>query len=177
MGRKPRVSRDTILRAALTMLADEGLSAVTMRALARSLRVDAMSLYHHVGDRDSLLTAAAALAYQELELPPPRPRWDDTLFAIAVCYGEFLGRTGDLVRYLATSETASALPGSIIGAHVHGALAKLGLSRAASRTAHDAFIDFVHGFALSIPRSGLTPTLRSRLRAELTIMCKGIEPR
>ena len=49
------------------------------------------------------------------------------------------------------------------------------ISPAVARAAHDAFVDFVHGFSLSVPRTGMPPALARRLRAELAIVLEGIE--
>jgi AcrR family transcriptional regulator len=52
--RKP-LSRDRVLTAAVELADSEGLSTVTMRRLAASLGVEAMSLYHHLPGKDGLL--------------------------------------------------------------------------------------------------------------------------
>ncbi len=52
--RKP-VTRDRVLEAAMSIADAEGLSAVSMRRVATELQVEAMSLYHHVANKDALL--------------------------------------------------------------------------------------------------------------------------
>ena len=53
--KRPSLTRGQILDAA-TRLADEaGIGAVTMRRLAQQLGIEAMSLYHHVADKNELL--------------------------------------------------------------------------------------------------------------------------
>jgi AcrR family transcriptional regulator len=49
------LSRDRIAEAALHIMDTEGLDAVSMRRVAREVGVEAMSLYHHVRDKDDLL--------------------------------------------------------------------------------------------------------------------------
>ena len=49
------LSRDRVLAAAIEIADAEGLRAVTMRRVAAELRVEAMSLYHHVPGKDALL--------------------------------------------------------------------------------------------------------------------------
>ncbi|MBL3560382.1 TetR/AcrR family transcriptional regulator [Rhodovulum sulfidophilum] len=60
-GRPPRadapVSRDEMLTAALTLLDGEGAEAFTMRALAKHLHVNPMTIHHHFGGRDGLIGA------------------------------------------------------------------------------------------------------------------------
>ncbi len=53
-GRGP-LSRSEILHAAIELIDDEGLRALTMRKLGARLGVEAMALYHHVPSRDQLL--------------------------------------------------------------------------------------------------------------------------
>jgi AcrR family transcriptional regulator len=53
--KRPPLSRDRVLAAAVALADAEGLSAVTMRRLAASLGVEAMSLYHHLPGKDGLL--------------------------------------------------------------------------------------------------------------------------
>ncbi len=54
-GERRPVTRDRVLEAAMSIADAEGLSAVSMRRVATELRVEAMSLYHHVANKDALL--------------------------------------------------------------------------------------------------------------------------
>ena len=47
----------------------EGLEAVSMRRVAREVGVEAMSLYHHVEDKDDLLGGVCSLVMQEFDIP------------------------------------------------------------------------------------------------------------
>ena len=72
-GRPSTIDRETVLDAALRLLDEEGVQALTMRRLASELGVSAMAPYRHVGSKDELLMVlvdrlAARLVY------PPRPR-------------------------------------------------------------------------------------------------------
>jgi TetR/AcrR family tetracycline transcriptional repressor len=65
-----------IVDAALQLIDEQGLAAVTMRALAGRLGVEAMSLYKHVDNRDKLFDAVVDRIVDELstdELVPERP--------------------------------------------------------------------------------------------------------
>ena len=42
------LTRDRVVEAALRVMDEEGLDAVSMRRVAREVGVEAMSLYHHV---------------------------------------------------------------------------------------------------------------------------------
>lgn len=52
---------------------EDGLDALTMRALSARLGVEAMSLYHHVASKDDLLDAMVVEMYRPLEELPDEP--------------------------------------------------------------------------------------------------------
>jgi AcrR family transcriptional regulator len=55
----------------------EGLEAVSMRRVAREVDAEAMSLYHHVRDKDDLLDGMCSLVMQEFHIPDHDDRpWD-----------------------------------------------------------------------------------------------------
>jgi len=58
-----------VLAAAVRLADKEGAEALTMRRLAQKLGVEAMSLYHHVADKDDILDGMVELVFGEIELP------------------------------------------------------------------------------------------------------------
>lgn len=75
-GRPPRLALGRVVDAAIELADRDGLSALTMRALAASLRASPMALYGHLGGRDDLLAlmldrACAAMSRR----PPASPGW------------------------------------------------------------------------------------------------------
>lgn len=56
--------------AAAVELADtDGVAAVTMRKLAESLHIEAMSLYHHIANKEALLDAMVDRVFSEIDVP------------------------------------------------------------------------------------------------------------
>jgi AcrR family transcriptional regulator len=53
--RRATLSKDRVLRAAVSLADEQGLASLTMRKLAQQLGVEAMSLYYHVADKDQVL--------------------------------------------------------------------------------------------------------------------------
>ena len=53
--RSPSLSRDAIVEEAIRIIADEGLSGLTMRAVAARLGVTPMAAYYYVADKDELM--------------------------------------------------------------------------------------------------------------------------
>lgn len=61
------LTRERVLRAAVALADTGGLPALTMRNLAQSLGVEAMSLYHHVANKEALLDGVVEMLIAEVE--------------------------------------------------------------------------------------------------------------
>ena len=59
-------SKETIMEACRRIAAQEGLSALNMRSVARACGVALGSLYHYYADKDALLIAAVKSIWQEI---------------------------------------------------------------------------------------------------------------
>ncbi|MEO8291871.1 MAG: TetR/AcrR family transcriptional regulator C-terminal domain-containing protein [Actinomycetota bacterium] len=66
---REKLSRERVVEAALGIMDREGLEAVTMRRVAREVGVEAMSLYHHVADKDDLLDGLCARVMTDFRIP------------------------------------------------------------------------------------------------------------
>jgi AcrR family transcriptional regulator len=73
----PRLDRDVIIATALDIIDREGLDGLTMRRLGKELGVEAMSLYHHVANKDDLLDGVVDLVLSRVELPSSSSRAQD----------------------------------------------------------------------------------------------------
>jgi AcrR family transcriptional regulator len=78
-----RLTRATVLAAALALVDEEGAAALTMRALADRLGVVPMALYRHVRNKDDLLDGVVDLATSQVVIPDDRLDWRDGLAALA----------------------------------------------------------------------------------------------
>src|SRR5215813_1551407 len=88
-GRRPRttyragLTRDLVFRTGVRIADEGGIAALSMRRLAQELGVEAMSLYHHVADKEQLLNGMVDLVASEVndrvaEIDPPggsAPNW------------------------------------------------------------------------------------------------------
>lgn len=77
------LSRETILDTALELAEQEGLAAVTMRAVASRLNVTPMALYNHVGNKQELLDGLVERLLAELPSPDPAKPWREQLDTLA----------------------------------------------------------------------------------------------
>ena len=82
-GRPAKLSRQSILAAALALVDREGAQALTMRRLGAELGVEAMSVYRHVADRAELLDGLADLLATEIEPHRGEVEWPDALRTFA----------------------------------------------------------------------------------------------
>jgi AcrR family transcriptional regulator len=83
MGRPAQIDRDAILAASLQLADQEGLSSVTMQAVADRLGVTPMALYRHVANKADLLDGMVERILLEVPLPDPGDPWPDRLAALA----------------------------------------------------------------------------------------------
>jgi AcrR family transcriptional regulator len=60
------LTRDLVLETAVSLADHEGLAALSMRRLGQELGVEAMSLYHHVANKEALLDAMVDTVVAEL---------------------------------------------------------------------------------------------------------------
>jgi TetR/AcrR family tetracycline transcriptional repressor len=79
----PRLSRDAIVAATLTVIDGDGVAAVSMRSVAKALGVDPKSLYNHVDGKEGLLDAVAERMLGAIDLPAPTGETRDDLRRIA----------------------------------------------------------------------------------------------
>jgi AcrR family transcriptional regulator len=69
------LTRERVIEAALRVMDDEGLEAVTMRRIAREVGVEAMSLYHHVEDKEDLLDGICERVMAGFRFPEATSDW------------------------------------------------------------------------------------------------------
>ncbi len=98
---RERLSRERIVTAALRIMDDEGLEAVTMRRVAHELGVEAMSLYHHVGDKDELLDGICEQVMADFEFPIPTGDWAENCRAGARAWRRLMQRHPEVIELFA----------------------------------------------------------------------------
>lgn len=68
-----------ILKCALRMADKQGLDSLSMRNLAAALKVEAMSLYNHVENKEKILDGLVELVVSEIEIPVPGQPWKEAM--------------------------------------------------------------------------------------------------
>jgi AcrR family transcriptional regulator len=72
---RPQLSRERVLRAAVTVADGGGLGGLTIRSLATRLDVKPMSVYHYVANKNEILDGIVDLVFGEIDLPTPGGDW------------------------------------------------------------------------------------------------------
>jgi AcrR family transcriptional regulator len=90
MPRTP-LSRERVLEAAIAFADARGIEALSMRKLAQELGVEAMSLYHHVANKDEILNGIVDAVLDEIELPARGAPWKEAIRQSAIsAHGVFV---------------------------------------------------------------------------------------
>ncbi|MFC4120136.1 TetR/AcrR family transcriptional regulator [Nonomuraea zeae] len=104
MARREPLNRDKVLDAALVLADEEGLEGLSMRRLAKSLGVEAMSLYNHVSNKADLLDGIAERVFCQVERPDPALPWPDRVRQVTLSMYRVFGRHPVLPMILATDQ-------------------------------------------------------------------------
>ncbi|WP_084654503.1 TetR/AcrR family transcriptional regulator C-terminal domain-containing protein [Nocardia altamirensis] len=89
---RPPLNREKVLHTAIRLADEQGLAALSMRKLAQTLGVEAMSLYNHVANKDDLLDGIADLVVAEMAAPTIDEEWKAAMRARATSAHEVLLR-------------------------------------------------------------------------------------
>lgn len=146
-GRLP-LSRERIISAAIALVDEHGLGALSMRKLGAALGVEAMSLYNHVENKEDVLDGMLDAVLREIPLPDPQLPWEERLRALARSFRR-AGHDHPGVLPLFGSQAIRSVEGFRPLECAYGILRSAGLGPA---DAFDGFIfasSFVFGYALT----------------------------
>ena len=146
---RPRtpLSRDLVILEAVALADQGGIGTLTMRRLADHLRVEPMSLYHHVANKDEILDGMVDVVFQEIELPAPDAGWRAAMRDRATSARGVLRRHPWAVGRM----ESRSHPGPATLRHhdaVIGCLRRAGLSVALAAHAFSAIDSYLYGFAM-----------------------------
>lgn len=148
-ARTPRVplSRGRVLRAAVALADENGIESLSMRKLGEALGVEAMSLYHHVANKDDLLDGMIDVVFSEVDLPSTEVVWKTAMRRRAISMRHVLSRHGWAIGLMETRTS----PGPATLQHhdaVIGCLRAAGFSVGLTAHAFSALDSYIYGFAL-----------------------------
>jgi AcrR family transcriptional regulator len=167
--RAPRIplNRERVLHAAVALADESGSESLSMRKLGEAVGVEAMSLYHHVANKDDLLDGMIDVVFGEIELPSDGGDWKRAMRQRALSARRVLARHRWAIRFM-ESRTS---PGPATLRHhdaVLGCLRNAGFSVRLAAHAFSVLDSYIYGFALqerSLPFD--TPQQTAELAQEL----------
>jgi AcrR family transcriptional regulator len=161
------LNRERVLHAAVALADESGSEALSMRKLGEAVGVEAMSLYHHVANKDDLLDGMIDVVFGEIEMPSDCGDWMGSMRRRALSARQVLARHGWAIRFM-ESRTS---PGPATLRHhdaVLGCLRNAGFSVRLAAHAFSVLDSYVYGFALqerSLPFD--TPQQTAELAQEI----------
>jgi AcrR family transcriptional regulator len=146
---EPRIplNRERVFQAAVGLADERGLESLTMRALGEELGVEAMSLYHHVANKDELLNGMVEVVFSEIELPTTDVDWKTAMRRRAISTREALARHRWAVGLLGSSTSPGPASFRLVNA-VLGCLREAGFSVENAAHGYSALDAYIYGFAL-----------------------------
>src|SRR5947208_6431819 len=148
-ARDPRtpLSRERVLRAAVALADESGIHSLTMRKLGDAVGVEAMSLYHHVANKDDVLDGMVDLVFSEIGLPSGGTDWKTAMRQRAISARQVLSRH----RWAIGLMESRTSPGPATLRHhdaVIGSLRAAGFSIEMAAHAFSVLDSYIYGFAL-----------------------------
>ena len=141
------LTRQRVLRAAVALADRGGVGALSMRKLAQELGVEAMSLYHHVANKDDILDGIVDVVFGEIELPTGEAGWEAAMRRRSVSAREALRRHPWATGLMESRRT----PGPANIRHhdaVLGVLRNAGFPVELAAHAYSLLDSYIYGFAL-----------------------------
>ena len=151
MGRpsEPLLSKEMIVDAAMTIVDESGMAAMTTRAIAKRLGVGQASLYNHISSRDELLDLLNARVLEGVDLSAlDHPDWTEAVYRGTLAFLAALQRHPNMMGVLAT-RPARTDPSLTYYERMHERLRSAGLSAQDSARFLFAIDDYCIGAALN----------------------------
>jgi len=141
------LSSERILDAAVVIADQRGVAAVTMREVASVLGFEAMSLYNHVANKESLLDGMVDLVIEQIDLPEGLSDWREAMRRRAVSAREVFERHPWLPPLLDSRQSSGP-------ARLHyydwvlGTLIEAGFTLDGAASAFSVLDSYIYGFGI-----------------------------
>jgi TetR/AcrR family tetracycline transcriptional repressor len=149
--RREPLTRERIIEAALRVMDEEGLEAVTMRRIGRELGVEAMSLYNHVEDKEDILSGIVEAVMGEFRFPEDEPEdWKERARETSREWRRLLKSHPNVITIMSEQRRPpTSLQALRPLEHALGILRSSGLSDEEAVRAYQAFGGFIQGFVMA----------------------------
>jgi AcrR family transcriptional regulator len=146
-GPRTPLTRDKVLGAALRMADQGGIASLSMRNVAQALKVEAMSLYNHVANKENILDGLVELVVSEMDVPAPGGDWRATMRQRARTAHAVLMRHPWATMLLVSRFNIGPNMLRYVNATI-GCLREAGFSYAMADHAWNALDAYIYGFTL-----------------------------
>ena len=179
-GEEP-LTRKRILEAALSLVDEEGIGALSMRRLAKELGIDPMAIYHHLPNKWALLSALIEEVFSKMRAPRPGKSgdWRERVRTWASAFRDVARAHPKLVPHLASYPEAAAEATLDSTEELYAAFEAAGMPPRQIVGAVGVVVDYLNGFALAEASGALgdpdeqremMELLDARPRGELPVM-------
>jgi hypothetical protein len=142
------LTRERILRAAISLADRDGIESLSMRRLGQKLGVEAMSLYNHVRNKVDMLDGMVDVVFSEIDLPARGVDWRVAMRQRAISARQALLRHPWAIGLMESRST----PGAATLRHhdsVLGSLRRAGFSIEMAGHAYSVLDGYIYGFTLT----------------------------
>src|SRR5438477_1849770 len=142
------LNRERVLEAGVALADREGIEALSMRRLGQEVRVEAMSLYNHVRNKDELLNGMVDIVFSEIDLPAAGEDWPTAMRRRAISARHALKRHPWAIGLM----ESRAQPGPATLRHHDSVLRNLrlgGMSIEMAAHAYSLLDSYIQGFTLT----------------------------
>jgi AcrR family transcriptional regulator len=143
------LTREAILAAALELVDEAGIEALSMRRLATRLGVDPMSIYHHLPNKAAIVSGLVGLVFSTMAPVPADGAWPERVRTWARAYLDLALAHPHLVLQIVTDSAAASDAAILISEPLYAAFDAAGLPPAEVSAAAGVLVDFVNGYALA----------------------------
>jgi len=149
---RPALTRDKILLRAVRLADRQGTQNLSMRSLAKALRVEAMSLYNHLENKDDLLDGMLDLVVRKFSLPDAALPWSLALRESVIdTHAHLLSHPWAATMLISRINTSASM--MRYSDACYGCLVKAGFSYAMADHAWNAVGNHLYGYTLCIVNS------------------------
>jgi TetR/AcrR family transcriptional regulator, tetracycline repressor protein len=145
------LTRGRILEAALSLVDEGGIEALSMRRLAKDLGVDPMAIYHHVPNKRALLSALIEEVFSRMPVPESGETgdWRERVESWARAFRDVGRAHPKLVPHLASYPEAATEATLESTEELYAAFEAAGMMPGQIFGAVGVVVDYLNGFALA----------------------------
>src|SRR3984893_5728883 len=146
--RRASLTRERILRSAISLADRDGIESLSMRKLGHELGVEAMSLYNHVRNKVDMLDGMVDVVFSEIDLPADGVDWRRAMRKRAISARQALLHHPWAIGLMESRAT----PGPATLRHhdaVLGSLRTAGFSVDMAAHAYSILDGYIYGFTLT----------------------------